>query len=165
MKALRGLNLLLAFLAVLPVVAHVLEMPNKLALDGPLWLAVQQHLYRGWGPFYGGPVELGALATTAALLALRRRGVWRQTLLALVCYLGMLAAYFVLNRPVNAALSVWTPATLPPDWAAYRARWESGHALAALFALVGLVALARGWLIERDARPAECRPRGRRSDA
>lgn len=36
--------------------AHVLELPNKLSLDGPLWLAVQQHLYRGWGPYIG-PVD------------------------------------------------------------------------------------------------------------
>jgi hypothetical protein len=27
--------------------AHVLELPNKLALSGPLWLEVQQNLYRG----------------------------------------------------------------------------------------------------------------------
>jgi hypothetical protein len=46
--------------------AHVLELPNKLALDGGLWLAVQQHLYRGWGPFLGGPAEIGALVTAAA---------------------------------------------------------------------------------------------------
>jgi hypothetical protein len=45
---------MLAILAALPPLAHVLELPNKLALDGELWLAVQQHLYRGWGPFLGG---------------------------------------------------------------------------------------------------------------
>ena len=30
--------------------AHAFELYNKMMLDGPLWLAVQQHLYRGWGP-------------------------------------------------------------------------------------------------------------------
>ena len=63
--ALRSINLTLAVVAPL---AHVLELPNKLALDAPLWLAVQQHLYRGWGLFLGGPAEIGALATALALL-------------------------------------------------------------------------------------------------
>ncbi len=47
MTPLRGANLACASAAVLAPMAHLLELPNKLALDGPLWLAVQQHLYRG----------------------------------------------------------------------------------------------------------------------
>jgi hypothetical protein len=50
--------MLLAAVAVTAPIAHVLELPNKLALDGPLWLAVQQLLYRGWGLVFG-PVEIG----------------------------------------------------------------------------------------------------------
>jgi hypothetical protein len=42
----------------------VLELPDK--------LAVQQHLHRGWGPFLGGPAELGALVTSG-MLAVRHR--------------------------------------------------------------------------------------------
>jgi hypothetical protein len=53
MRWLQRINLAFAILAVVAPLAHVLELPNKLALDGPLWLAVQQHLYRGWGPFFG----------------------------------------------------------------------------------------------------------------
>jgi len=48
-RYLRGFNLLLAAVAVTAPMAHVLELPNKLALDGPIWLAIQQSLYRGWG--------------------------------------------------------------------------------------------------------------------
>ena len=55
MSCLRWTNFVLCILASLPPMAHVLEIPNKLALDGGLWLAVQQHLYPGWGPFLGGP--------------------------------------------------------------------------------------------------------------
>ena len=47
MTKLRWLNLILAFLTALAPMAHVLELPNKLALDGPAWLFAQQHLYRG----------------------------------------------------------------------------------------------------------------------
>lgn len=165
MKALRWINLILAGLAVLPAAAHVLELPNKLALDGPLWLAVQQRLYRGWGPFYGAPVEIGVLLTTTALLVLRwhDRAAWRPTLIAGAAYVGMLAAFFVFNQPVNLAFAGWTPASLPPDWPDYRRQWETGHALAAAFSLIGLVAVARGWLIERDRSVARWREDGSRS--
>jgi hypothetical protein len=55
---LRPSNLILAAAAVLAPMAHVLELPNKLTLVGPLWVAIQQHLYRGWGPVIGGPIRL-----------------------------------------------------------------------------------------------------------
>ena len=68
MAALRAINLILAFIATTAPLAHVLELPSKLTLDGPLWLAVQQHLYRGWGAVFG-PVEIAALASTGVVLA------------------------------------------------------------------------------------------------
>ncbi len=145
MKWIGHANLAFAVLAVLAPVAHVLELPNELALDGPLWLAVQQHLYRGWGPFLGGPVEIGALATSV-LLAFRHRRhdpAYRPMLAASLAYAGMIATFFILNRPVNVALGAWTPATLPPDWASHRLRWEIGHAIAALLSLAGLSAVLR----------------------
>jgi len=150
--ALRPVNLAFAVLAALPPVAHVLELPNKLALDASLWLAVQQHLYRGWGPFFGGPVEIIALATTVTLLAARRRDAapMRLTLVAALAYAGMIATFFVFNDPVNAALNAWTPSTIPSDWPNYRLRWEIGHALAALLSIVAIVSLVRAWIIERD---------------
>ncbi len=150
--ALRPVNLAFAVLAALPPIAHVLELPNKLALDGPLWLAVQQHLYRGWGPFYGGPVEIIALATTLTLLVARRRdpAPMRLTLAAALAYIGMIVVFFVFNQPVNAALNGWTAMSLPPDWSSYRLKWEIGHASAALLAMIAVAVLVRAWLIERD---------------
>lgn len=148
-------NVVLAVLAALAPMAHVLELPNKLTLDGPLWLAVQQHLYRGWGPFLGGPAEIGALLTSLVLVILRRRdqSALRTTPIAVVAYAGMLAIFFTFNKPVNAAVSAWTAATLPQDWPSYRLQWESGHALAALLSVIGLVAAIRGYLVDRRAQP------------
>ena len=150
MSHLRWANLILAILAAMPPLAHVLELPNKLALDGELWLAVQQNLYRGWGPFLGAPAEIGALATTLTLLVVRRAngGTRLLRVIAAMAYTAMLAAFFVFNAPVNEALNGWTSATLPSDWATYRLRWEAGHALAALMSVVGLVALVRARIIE-----------------
>jgi hypothetical protein len=151
---LRIANLVLAVLATLPPIAHVLELPNKIVLDAPLWLGIQQHLYRGWGPFFGGPVEILALVTALALLILRRhdRVPMRVTLVAAIAYAGMIATFLVFNNPVNAALNTWTPSTIPPDWGSYRLRWEVGHALAAILSGIALAALVRAWLIERDRR-------------
>ena len=150
MSHLRWANLILAVLAAMPPLAHVLELPNKLALDGELWLAVQQNLYRGWGPFLGAPAEIGALATTLTLLVVGRANGGTQLLrvIAAMAYAAMLVAFFVFNAPVNEALNGWTSATLPSDWAAYRLRWEAGHALAALMSVVGLIALIRARIIE-----------------
>lgn len=150
MTYLRWANLILAILAALAPLAHVLELPNKLALNGELWLAVQQHLYRGWGPFLAGPAEIGALATTLALLVVRRAngGTLLLTVLAAMTYVVMLVVFFVFNAPVNEVLNGWTSATLPSDWATYRLRWEAGHALAALMSVVGLVVLIWARIIE-----------------
>jgi len=144
-------NLILAILAALPPLAHVLELPNKFTLDGGLWLAVQQHLYRGWGPFLGGPAEIGALITTVALLVIRRERPQTRllTFMAAAAYTAMLITFFVFNEPVNKAITNWTPDTLPSNWADYRLRWEAGHAIAALLSVAGLAALVRARMIER----------------
>jgi hypothetical protein len=60
----------------------------------------------------------------------------------------MIVVFFVFNAPVNKAVRNWTPTTLPSDWPAYRLRWETGHALAAVLAVVGLVAMLRAYFVE-----------------
>ncbi|HEX4183742.1 MAG TPA: hypothetical protein VHY34_10850 [Caulobacteraceae bacterium] len=146
MRSLRWLCLLVSLAALAAPLAHVLELPNKLRLDGPLWLAVQQHLYNGWGPIIGAPTEIGGLLLSLAALTAGRRE--RRALaaygVAAVAFLGMLFCFFVFNDPVNKALAPWTPATLPADWMSYRWRWELGHALAALCALIAVVASGVG---------------------
>ena len=64
MAALRTVNLFLAFIATIAPLAHVLELPSKLMLDGPLWLAIQQHLYRGWGTPIGMHIGSGGRSAT-----------------------------------------------------------------------------------------------------
>ena len=148
---LRVINLAVAILAVLAPLAHVLELPNKLSLDADLWLAVQQHLYRGWGPLIGAPTEIGGLATSAALAYVRRRHRFAlsMTLIACVGYGGMLVSFFILNSPVNLAVSSWTTTNMPPDWPEYRLRWELGHATACILSVVSLTSLITAYRRER----------------
>jgi len=149
----RRFNLVLAGLVVLAPMAHVLELLNKLSLDAELWLAVQQRLYRGWGPLWGAPTEFGALLTTLWLVYFRwrGRGVLVATVVASLGYIGMFVAFFCLNQPTNIAVAAWTPMSMPPDWMLYRRRWEAGHATAALLSLVSLGALI--WAYEKERRP------------
>lgn len=150
MKAVVWIGLLCTAVDLAALLAHVLELPNKLTLSGPLWLAVQQQLYRGWGPVLG-PFEVGAVVLAWALVVARRhRRSFVLTLAAALCLTAMFVLFFALVRPVNVAFAAWTPETLPPDWPRYRLRWEMGHGVRALLAVAGLAALIRAAMV--DAR-------------
>ncbi|MGE0096556.1 MAG: anthrone oxygenase family protein [Alphaproteobacteria bacterium] len=149
MGILRWILLAVAVAAVLAPGAHLLELPNKLALDGKLWLAVQQTLYRGWGPFIGAPTQIAGLALSLILAAwprTRRRWPW---LCAGAAYAAMIGVFFVFNAPVNAAVAGWTAGTLPADWEAYRWQWETGHAVSAFLSFTALFAVLRGCFAAR----------------
>ncbi|HEY1707652.1 MAG TPA: hypothetical protein VGG10_05265 [Rhizomicrobium sp.] len=145
MRFLAWLTAAVAVMATWAPVAHVLELPNKVRLDGASWLMVQQHLYNGWGLFVGAPTELGGLLLSG-FLAIRTwksgTAAGRYSAIAAAMYAAMLACFFLFNDPVNRALNGWTTDSLPADWTGYRFRWELGHALAALFAICALVAVA-----------------------
>lgn len=114
---------------------------------------MQQRLYDGWGPLLGGRTEVGGLVVCLALVALHWRDPRprRRYALPAAADLGMLACLFLLNDPVNTAVSSGTPQTLPPDWPGYRLKSESRHALACTFGLIALAATARAVTAPRIA--------------
>jgi hypothetical protein len=153
LKLARYLCLLLVALTLGLTFAHVMEIPGKLRLDGPTWLAVQHNLYVAFG-VVGAAIELLAILLTwlLVLMVRRRRPALWWTLAAALCVSAGLADWFLLVAPMNAALSVWTPETLPADWTRYRDQWELGHAIhAGLFAL-GFSALVLALLAETPGR-------------
>ncbi|WP_022916647.1 hypothetical protein [Ruania albidiflava] len=115
----------------------------------------------------GGTAEaLGLLAAVAltVLVARQRRRAMVAPMLAAAAMLGTLLAYWFGNRPVNALIVGWTPDTLPADWSAYRATWETAHAISAGLAAVAFAALlALLWSPVAGARrtPAIPGPPGR----
>ena len=141
-RILRCASLFVAALVLAPVYAHLLEVPGRRALDGPTWLAVQH-------TFYGGYAISGALFEPLALVlclvtAWRLRGARAALathLLAAACVAGMLLVFALGNNPINGQFAAWTPATLTPDWAALRDRWEVYHAASAALATVAFLAL------------------------
>ena len=141
-RIVRSISLICTAVTLAALTAHVLELPNKFALGGTLWLAVQQNLYSGWGPVIG-PFEITAVMTTWVLFFLVRAdgaALWRALVPACLVS-SALAVFLILNAPVNAAFASWTPATLPPDWPGYRLRWELGHAISFVLVLIAFLVL------------------------
>jgi hypothetical protein len=138
--------------ALLGPAAHVLEIPGKLRLAPEAWLTVQQNLYAAFPVigalgYVGAPLVVGAFAWSVRGTA-EARAAWIAAGLVAVA----LVAWMLIVSPVNGRIAAATPATLPPDWTAWRMRWETGHAVAALLVVVALVVLLRGVL--RQARAA-----------
>jgi hypothetical protein len=86
------------------------------------------------------------------------RPAFAWTVAAGLCVTAGLLVWFTVVAPVNAALSGWTPETLPADWTRIRDRWEIGHAVhAALFGF-GFGALAIALLAETSGNTGKPRP-------
>ena len=151
-RALRWISLIATAVPLAALAAHVLELPNKFHLDGPLWLAVQQSLYRGWGPFIA-PFEIVAIGATWLLvyLARRRPPILAWTLTAALCLSALLVEFFLVVEPVNLAVAAWAAETLPLDWPDYRRQWEIGHAVGFVLALAAFCALLRAAFLEARA--------------
>jgi hypothetical protein len=98
--------------------AHLLEMPAKIAYDGALWLKLLQTLYPPAFGTIGAFFEGAAVVTAAVLTVLVRhhRSAFGWTLLGALCLVASHAAFWVWVAPVNAAMLPLTPETLPSDW-------------------------------------------------
>lgn len=124
---------------------HVLQDPGSRGLSGTEWLRVQHTFYGGFA-VAGGIAEILGLITLGVLgvvlLARRNIAYGVRAAAAALCLLGTLLSYFFGNRPVNTRIAGWTPATLPPDWAAYRNTWEAAHAVSAVLAAAAFVLMA-----------------------
>lgn len=147
-KLLPFLALVLTALALVPVGAHLFELPNKLALEQQAYFTVQQ-IYRGWAFF--GIVLVGAILADGGLaLAARSRrpAAYPWALAAALLMVASLAVFFVWVFPTNQATANWTIVT--PDWERLRRHWEYGHAASALLTGGAFCAVARALLNWRD---------------
>jgi hypothetical protein len=157
---LHVVTLILVVLAMVPALAHALELPGKLRLPKETYFAVQPIYYPGFT--IAGVSEPLAIISTSILLALTPRGgaeFW-STLAALVGLVAMHGVYWLFTHPVN---SFWvrgkTPSRLGAgffslgtadnqsdpstvDWTRLRDRWEYSHVARAGLAFLGFVTLA-----------------------
>lgn len=154
-ELLQMATLIVLVVAMVPALAHALELPGKLRLAREAYFTVQPIYYPGFT--FAGFAEPLALLCTGALLFLTPRGsadFW----LAATAFGGlaaMHAVYWVVTHPINKfwlrdeklgpagtgffALGSGTQAA---DWRAMRDRWEYSHVARAALSFVSLLALA-----------------------
>ncbi|MCC6983114.1 MAG: DUF1772 domain-containing protein [Bauldia sp.] len=133
-------------LALVPAGAHLLELPNKMAMTAENYF-VAQSIYRAWA--FLGILQLLALILNAAL-AIAARDQREPMVFALAAALGMIGSFvvfFVFTFPTNQATTNWT--VVPDNWEALRAQWEYSHAFNALIILAVLCSSIRAGLALR----------------
>lgn len=135
-------------LALSPALAHLLELPNKIALPRNAYFTVQQ-IYAGWSLL--GMVLFVQLVSIAAVIASAGNDGRLRTcaIVALLCLVGAQALFWVFTYPANAATANWK--VQPDNWEALRLRWEYSHAGGAVLQLVAMASLIVGAL--GDNRP------------
>ena len=147
MRAWHVVTLVLVALVLGTSFAHVLQWPAKLQYDGALSTRLQNTLYLRWGPpSLTGFVEPAALLAMVVLVALLRHERPAFTLVAAAAGALLLAfpvIFYWRVEPANVAFrAAGLAGTVPKDWAAWRTRWETGHALRFVLHLVAFVLLA-----------------------
>ena len=138
----RFISLLLTALAAGVVLGHVMSRAGKITLPGPLFVTVQNTLYRNWGKRVGA-VEVGAFLSTLVVVFLTRgrSAIFALSLAGLLCLAGMLLVWAVFINPINLRVRASTSESVPADWASLRDRWHRLHAIRSIFAVVGVSAL------------------------
>ena len=145
LKATRFVALMLEALMLGMGLAHLMQLPSRMAWDQYLWVGstVQGGLYASSG-------TLGAVISIATVIALalvvyfvreHDRPGFRLALVATILFGLAIALWWVLIYPVNVELAKWVNGPVPADWTSYRARWEWGHAAISLVELAGFGAL------------------------
>ncbi|AGK59064.1 hypothetical protein HYPDE_36963 [Hyphomicrobium denitrificans 1NES1] len=116
--------------------AHLFELPNKIALSRDDYFVVQG-IYRGWDLL--GFVLLVQLLSivTVIVLSKPKRDVRLLSVIALICLVA--ALFWTFTYPANVATDNWT--TIPANWEALRRSWEYSHAAGAIFQLTSMTAL------------------------
>lgn len=129
LKTAQFFALVLTAAALIPGGAHLLALPNKIALPAEQYF-VAQGAYRGWALL--GIVLLGALIAqfSLAVLVFHQRRPFALAALAFVCLGVSLLIFFVWTYPANVATNNWTQ--IPADWETFRRHWEYSHAVNAL---------------------------------
>jgi Anthrone oxygenase len=147
---------MLAAVALVPALAHALELPGKMRLAKEEYFSAQTIYYPGFT--VAGVAEPLALIATAGLLAHTPRGglgFWLIAL-ALIGLIGMQAVYWLFTHPVNKVwvqpqslgvagsgfFSLGSPdADAASDWRNLRDRWEYSHLMRACLSATSFMAL------------------------
>lgn len=121
--------------------AHLYELPRKMALSRDAYFTVQQ-IYSGWDLF---AIVLVIQFVSLAWLvwrSAREYYVFRPVMMALLLLVGAQLLFWTFTFPANVATHNWTQ--IPGNWEGLRHQWEYSHAGGALCQLAGLCCLIGG---------------------
>ncbi|HKE18484.1 MAG TPA: hypothetical protein VKB80_26585 [Kofleriaceae bacterium] len=137
-------------LAMVPAVAHLMELPAKLHMARADYLTVQQ-IYRGWW-LAGIVVALALVSTVALCVLLRGRGLpFAAAVVAAAAVAATQVVFWRWTFPATQATSNWT--VLPDRWLALRRQWELAHATSAALSLIALLAVIAS-VVTAHGRPS-----------
>ena len=146
-------TLLVAALSLGASWSHVLQIRGKAGWDAALWRTVMESLYRDYA-LLGAVTEIGAIVLAWMLvLACRRVPAARSWAIAgaLLFSFAFFGLWLGQVAPINQVFAGWSPDAMPPDWQAYRDRWELWHAVIAAVKALGFGSLARAALAAERA--------------
>jgi hypothetical protein len=154
--ALLFVALTLTAIGLAPGIAHLLELPVKLAYPPADYAAVTSTLYRWFGVVGGGVQTIATLAVALLAYRMRHEAGAMLSWVAVAALVCSLAIWGGAVAPVNSA---WAAAGTPGSasfvdaYARLRLRWEFGHVAALVSWLVGWFALV-GVVVGHPGRPA-----------
>lgn len=130
--------LLFTALALGPALAHLLSLPNKIAMGATEYF-IAQVAYQGWNRLaLVLLIQLAGILVTLLLSRHEPRVFW-PTAGALVCLVAAQMIFWLYTYPANAATGNWTVVT--DNWPALRQQWEYSHAVGAAFQISAMAAL------------------------
>ena len=155
-------TVLLVALAMVPAVAHALELPGKLRLAREQYLMVQRIYFPGF-TFVGGIAETLSVFATLGLVLMLPRGTqqFHLALAGLAALILMRAIYWIVTQPANrfwlreqnspeppksdspdsSALTKADPLGDSSDWRFQRSRWEYSHVARAVLGYLAVALL------------------------
>jgi|SRR5687768_9404546 hypothetical protein len=136
LTAVQFLAVVLTALALVPAMAHVMELPNKLPMTREAYLIVQR-VYRGWN--MSAIVVIGALIATLVLVVSVEGAAFPPALIGFLAIVATQVVFWVFTYPVNRLTRNWT--RVPDDWQALRDRWEISHAVSAALNFIAVVSV------------------------
>jgi hypothetical protein len=152
LKVLQFVVVALLALALVPVGAHLLALPNKIDLPQQEYFTVQA-IYLGWALPTGAVLLAAIVATLALTLLVRGRGAeFRLAFAGFGLITATLVIFFMWTQPANQATANWTVA--PGNWQVLRSQWEYSHAANAVLTFGALCAALASILVgDSEQRP------------
>lgn len=130
MSYFRVLTLVVTAVALMPSLAHLAALPNKITMTQEDYFTVQR-IYAGWWQF--GIVIMIAILCNCGVAFFERNSAPVLALWALasaVLIALSLVVFAIWVRPANASTQAWT--VQPENWKDLRRQWEYGHAAGAI---------------------------------